>query len=199
MSPNGITPCRRIQGQHPNRFKHSVIYSTHHQLHPQLHRHQQLITAALIRNRFYPPNIFYPQIEMPQESTQLPPFFSNPAPSQHFRPSPSSSSSPSEHFLQKRVERLKVIVDDLQQPLQEFQMSFKYPQPQGKHHHLHPLMELDETIATSITTTPTSINQIYRDSVMISDSSRPCQQLTMFSAKPPYFQYPMPLHLPQQR
>ncbi|XP_073819214.1 uncharacterized protein [Musca autumnalis] len=132
-----------------------------------------------------------PQTEMPQESNQLPPFFSNPAPRQHFTPSP-SSSSPSQHFLQKCVERLKVIVDDLQQPLQEFQMSFRYPQPQGQHHHPHPLMNLDENITTSITTTPASINQSYSDSMMLSDSSRPCQQLTMFCDKSPAFSISYP-------
>ncbi|XP_058974045.1 5-hydroxytryptamine receptor 2A [Musca domestica] len=144
------------------------------------------------------------QTQMPQESNQLPPLFSDPASIQRLSSSSSSSPSPqssssypttsssSAEFVQKCVERLKVIVDDLQQPLQEFQLSFKYPHPQGHdHHHLHQhplhMMSIDETMTTSITTTPTSINDNYSDTVMLSDSTRLCPQRTMLCDKTPLF------------
>uniref|UniRef100_A0A1I8NUB3 G-protein coupled receptors family 1 profile domain-containing protein n=1 Tax=Stomoxys calcitrans TaxID=35570 RepID=A0A1I8NUB3_STOCA len=89
------------------------------------------------------------------------------APEQHlhplFSPSPfpypsstptTSTPQQTSSFVQRCVQHLKVIVDDLQQPLEEFQMSFRYS-PREHSHHQQLFDDVGETM-TSITTTATT-------------------------------------------
>ncbi|XP_075145070.1 5-hydroxytryptamine receptor 2A [Haematobia irritans] len=113
-------------------------------------------------------------------SNRLPKLFPNTT-----TPTPTSTQSPqtSTSIVQKCVERLKIIVDDLQEPLQEFQMSFKYS-PQEHSHHQSSFHGDDTLSITETTTSDSIINDSYSDTML---SGPLCPRATMYCDTTPLF------------